>query len=50
MILRRGEVMFERYGLGLRNADRWSTMSTVKSMTAMLTGHRFARRGDRQAG
>lgn len=38
MILRRGEVLFERYGLGLRDADRWSTMSTVKSMTAMLTG------------
>ena len=38
MILRHGEVLFERYALGLREHDRWSTMSMVKSMTAMLTG------------
>lgn len=38
MVLRRGEVLLERYGLGLRAADRWSTMSMVKSMTAMLVG------------
>ena len=28
--------VLERYGLGLQEHDRWSTMSTVKSMTAML--------------
>jgi CubicO group peptidase (beta-lactamase class C family) len=31
-------VVLERYGLGLAPGDRWSTMSTVKSMTAMLVG------------
>lgn len=38
IVLRDGAVVLERYGLGLREADRWSTMSTVKSMTAMLVG------------
>ena len=28
----------ERYGLGLQEHERWSTMSMVKSMTAMLVG------------
>ena len=34
----RGEVVLERYGLGLQEHERWSTMSTVKSMTALLVG------------
>ncbi|MCG3189067.1 MAG: hypothetical protein LKCHEGNO_01310 [Burkholderiaceae bacterium] len=38
LVLRQGQIVLERYGLGLRAADRWSTMSTVKSMTAMLVG------------
>ena len=38
LVIRHGKVVLERYGLGLRENDRWSTMSTVKSMTAMLVG------------
>ncbi len=38
LVIRRGKVVLERYGLGLGEHDRWSTMSTVKSMTAMLVG------------
>jgi CubicO group peptidase (beta-lactamase class C family) len=38
LVIRRGQVVLERYGLGLQEHDRWSTMSTVKSMTAMLVG------------
>ena len=38
LVLRRGELVLERYGLGLAPSDRWSTMSTVKSMTALLVG------------
>jgi CubicO group peptidase (beta-lactamase class C family) len=36
--LHQGKIVLERYGLGLGEHDRWSTMSTVKSMTAMLVG------------
>ena len=38
LVIHRGHVVLERYGLGLGEHDRWSTMSTVKSMTAMLVG------------
>lgn len=38
LVIRDGKVVLERYGLGLQEDDRWSTMSTVKSMTAMLVG------------
>lgn len=38
LAIHRGRVVLERYGLGLQEHDRWSTMSTVKSMTAMLVG------------
>ncbi|MET0543238.1 MAG: serine hydrolase domain-containing protein [Variovorax sp.] len=38
LVIQDGEVVMERYGLGLRPGDRWSTMSTVKSMTAILVG------------
>lgn len=38
LVIRHGKVVLERYGLGLDEHDRWSTMSTVKSMTAMLVG------------
>lgn len=38
LVLRHGRVVLERYGLGLQPEERWSTMSTVKSMTAMLVG------------
>jgi len=38
LVIRDGCVILERYGLGLEAEDRWSTMSTVKSMTAMLVG------------
>lgn len=35
-------VILERYGLGLQEHERWSTMSTVKSMTAVLVGAAIA--------
>lgn len=38
LVLKKGRVVLERYGLGLRPGERWSTMSTVKSMTALLVG------------
>lgn len=38
LVIRDGQIRLERYGLGLREADRWSTMSTVKSLTAVLVG------------
>ncbi len=38
LVIRDGKIVLERYGLGLGEHDRWSTMSTVKSMTAMLVG------------
>lgn len=38
LVIRRGQVVLERYGLGLQPHDRWSTMSMVKSMTAVLVG------------
>jgi CubicO group peptidase (beta-lactamase class C family) len=38
LVIHRGCVVLERYALGLQEHDRWSTMSTVKSMTAMLVG------------
>jgi hypothetical protein len=36
LVARDGKVLLERYGLGLQPGERWSTMSTVKSMTGML--------------
>jgi len=38
LILKNGRVVMERYGLGLQPGDRWSTMSTIKSVTATLVG------------
>ena len=38
LVLKDGAIVLERYGLGLEEHDRWSTMSTIKSMTAMLVG------------
>ncbi len=38
LIIKDGQVRLERYGLGLRESDRWSTMSMVKSISAMLLG------------
>ncbi|MDE2362623.1 MAG: serine hydrolase [Hyphomicrobiales bacterium] len=38
LVIRDGAIVLERYGLGLGPQDRWSTMSTIKSMTAMLVG------------
>lgn len=38
LVIQDGVIRLERYGLGLCEHDRWSTMSTVKSMTAMLVG------------
>ncbi|NDG40172.1 MAG: serine hydrolase, partial [Betaproteobacteria bacterium] len=33
LVARDGRLVLEQYGLGLRPGDRWSTMSTIKSMT-----------------
>jgi CubicO group peptidase (beta-lactamase class C family) len=38
LVVHEGRIVLERYGLGLGEGDRWSTMSTVKSATAMLVG------------
>ncbi|MGH6715833.1 MAG: serine hydrolase domain-containing protein [Bradyrhizobium sp.] len=38
LIIQDGNIVLERYGLGLKPGDRWSTMSMVKSMSAMLVG------------
>ncbi|MFT3761501.1 MAG: serine hydrolase [Pseudoxanthomonas sp.] len=38
LVIKDGAVVVERYGLGLQPHDRWSTMSTVKSITATLVG------------
>jgi CubicO group peptidase (beta-lactamase class C family) len=38
LVIKDGAVRLERYGLGLAEGDRWTTMSTVKSLTAVLVG------------
>ena len=38
LVIKNKQVVVERYGLGLRESDRWSTMSIVKSISAMLLG------------
>ncbi|MBB1595375.1 serine hydrolase [Achromobacter sp. UMC46] len=38
LAMRDGRVVLERYGLGLQPHDRWSTMSTIKSVTSLLVG------------
>ena len=38
LVIKDGAIRLERYGLGLGEADRWTTMSTVKSLTAVLVG------------
>ena len=42
LIIQDGNIVLERYGLGLNPGDRWSTMSTVKSISAMLVGAAIA--------
>lgn len=37
-----GRVVLENYGLGLQEHERWSTMSMVKSMSAVLAGAAIA--------
>lgn len=38
LILKRGEVALERYGMGNTPQSRWTSFSTAKSMTATLVG------------
>jgi len=38
LIIRNGEILFEKYLLGNDEQTRWMSMSVVKSMTAMLIG------------
>jgi CubicO group peptidase (beta-lactamase class C family) len=42
LIIQDGRIVLERYGLGLKPAERWSTMSMVKSMSAVLVGAAIA--------
>lgn len=38
LVTKNGQIVVEHYGLGLVENDRWTTMSTVKSMTSLLVG------------
>lgn len=38
LVLKRGEIAIERYGMGNGPESRWTSFSTAKSMTATLTG------------
>src|SRR4029079_8240492 len=38
LILKRGEIALERYGMGNGPESRWASMSTAKSITATLAG------------
>lgn len=38
LVLHEGRIVLERYALGLTEATRWTTMSTVKSLTSTLVG------------
>jgi CubicO group peptidase (beta-lactamase class C family) len=38
LVVQDGRIRLERYGLGLAEGDRWTTMSTIKSWTAILLG------------
>ena len=38
LILKRGEIALERYGMGNGPESRWASMSTAKSITATLVG------------
>ena len=38
LVLHEGRIVLERHALGLTEATRWTTMSTVKSLTSTLVG------------
>lgn len=38
LVLKRGEIALERYGMGNTAESRWTSFSTAKSMTSTLTG------------
>src|SRR5258708_32112687 len=38
IVIKSGRIVLERYALGLDEKTRWSSMSTVKSMTSTLVG------------
>jgi len=38
LVIRDEQIVLERYGLGLEENSRWSTMSTIKSLTSTLVG------------
>lgn len=38
LVIRDGKVLLERYGLGRRPSDRWTSFSVAKSVTAILVG------------
>jgi len=38
LVLKDGEIVLERYGLGRKPADRWTSFSVAKSLTSTLVG------------
>lgn len=38
LVLKDGEILLERYGLGRQPADRWTSFSVAKSLTSTLVG------------
>ncbi|MFX6036210.1 hypothetical protein ABTE74_22755, partial [Acinetobacter baumannii] len=38
LVIKGDQIVLERYGLGLDEAGRWSSMSMVKSLTSTLVG------------
>ena len=49
LVIRHEKIVLERYSLGLEENVRWSSMSMIKSLTAMLVGRPAAGR-DREPG
>ena len=47
LILKRGEIALERYGMGNGPESRWTSFSTTKSMTATLAGAAIGSLDDR---
>lgn len=43
LVLHRGEIRLERYGLGFSGAERWTSFSIAKSITSTLAGVAIAR-------
>ncbi len=40
LVLKDGQIVLEKYGLGRRNTDRWTSFSVAKSVTSTLVARR----------